>query len=86
VPTEDARTLVGRIGVIFVVAVNIELAALNDCTTPETGVCSESAEMGRAPPSAAAMLGESRMVMESDCYNVVLSARTKIESKVSIVE
>ena len=85
-PTEDARTLVGRIGVAFVVAVNIELAALNDCATPETGVYSESAEMGRMPPSAAAMLVENRMVMASDCYNVVLSARTKIESKVSINE
>jgi len=38
--------------------------------------------MGRAPPSAAAMLSESRLVIASDCYDVVLSARTKIESKV----
>ena len=77
--------LVGKIGVV-VVAVSTELAALNDCATPETGVYSESAEMGRVPPSAVAMLVESRMVMALDCYNVVLSARTKIESKVSIDE
>ena len=75
-PTEDACTLVGKIGVV-VVAVSTELAALNDCATLETGVYSESAEMGRVPPSAAAMLVESWMVMASDCYNVVLSARTK---------
>jgi len=81
-PTEDAPALVERIGVAFVVVVNIELAAPNDCATPEPGVCSGSAGKGRAPPSAAAMLSESRLVIASDCYDVVLSARTKIESKV----
>ena len=64
----------------------MELAAPNDCATPEPGVCSGSAGMGRAPPSAAAILSESRLVIASDCYNVVLSASTKIESKVIIVE
>ena len=33
------------------------------------------------PLSAAAMLSESRLVTVSYCYDVVLSARTKTESK-----
>jgi hypothetical protein len=45
------------------VVVNVELAASNDCATPEPGGCFESAGMGRAPPSAAAMLSESRLVL-----------------------
>ena len=38
--------------------------------------------MGGVPLSEAAMLSESRLVITSDFYKVVLSARTKIESKV----
>jgi hypothetical protein len=69
---------VGGIGVVFVVVVNVELAASNDCAVPEPGVCFESAGMGRAPPSAAAMLSESKPVIASYCYNVIMSARTKL--------
>jgi len=58
----------------------MELAAPKDCATPEPGVCSGSAETGRAPPSAAAMLSESKLVIASDCYRInVLSARTNCE-------
>ena len=70
--------LVGSIEVVFVVVVNVEPAASNDCATPEPGVCFESAGMGRAPPSAAAMLSESRLVIALYCYNVIMSARTKL--------
>jgi len=41
--------------------------------------------VGSAPPSAAAILSESRPVIASDCYKAVSSARTKIESEVSEV-
>ena len=41
--------------------------------------------MGRAPPSAATILSESRLVIASGCYNVVSLARTKIESEMSEV-
>jgi hypothetical protein len=78
-PTEAAPIVVGRTGAVFVVAINIELAEPNDCAAPELGVCSGSAGMRKAPPSAAAMLSESRLVVASDCYNNILSARTKIE-------
>jgi len=65
-------TQVGRIGVVFVV-VNTELA-----TPRQNQVCSGSARMGRARPSAAVMLGERRLVIASYFYNVVMSARTKL--------
>jgi len=65
-------TQVGRIGAVFVV-VNTELA-----TPRQNQVCSGSARMGRAPPSAAVMLGERRLVIASYFYNVVMSARTKL--------
>ena len=48
----------------------MELAAPKDCATPEPGVCSGSAETGRAPPSAAAMLSESKLVIASDCCSI----------------
>jgi hypothetical protein len=81
--TEDALGLVERIGVAFVVVVNIELAAPNDCAMPEPGVRLGSAGEGRAPPSASAILRESRPVIAPDYYKVVSSAKTKIESEVS---
>ena len=66
------------------VVVNIEQAAPNDCATPEPGVCSGSAGMGRAPQSAAAILSESRPLIVPDCYKVVSSARTKIATEVML--
>ena len=41
--------------------------------------------MGRAPTSAAARLSESRLVIASYSYNVVVLARMQIESKMLIV-
>jgi hypothetical protein len=84
--TEDALGLVERIGLAFVVVVNIELAAPNDCAMPEPGVCLGSTGEGSAPPSAVAILSESRPVIAPDCYKVVSSAKTKIESEVSEVK
>ena len=52
---------------------NAELAAPR-----QNQVCLGNAGMGRAPPSATAMLGESRLVIASHFYNVVMSARTKL--------
>ena len=66
-------TQVGRNGVVFFV-VNTELAA-----PLQNQVCSGSAGMERAPPTAAAMLSESRLVIASDCYNDILSPRKQIE-------
>ena len=40
----------------------MELAAPNNCATPELGVCSGSAGMERAQPPTAVMLSESRLV------------------------
>ena len=75
-PTDDAPTLVG--GVVFAVVVNAELATPNDCATPELDVYLGSAGIGRAPPSAAARLSESRLVIASYSYNVVLLARIQL--------
>ena len=71
--TEVTPTQVGRISVVFVVVINAELAAPR-----QNQVCLGNAGMGRAPPSATAMLGESRLVIASHFYNVVMSARTKL--------
>jgi len=71
-------TLVGSICLAFVVVVNVELAASKDYATAEPGVRFESAGMGRAPSSAVAMLSESWLIIVSYCYNVVMSARTKL--------
>ena len=67
-PTEDAPTVVGSIGVVFVVVVNIELPAPNECATQEPA---ESTGMGWEPPSATAKFNESRLVVALGCYNVV---------------
>ena len=42
-------------------------------------MCSGNAGKGRAPSPAAAMLNEKILAIVSDCHNVTLSARTKIE-------
>ena len=70
-PTEGAPILVGSIGVVFVVSTELAAPRHNQ-------VCAGSAGMGRAPPSAAAVLSESRFTIASYCYSVIMSARTKL--------